>query len=56
MNVNIAGSALEEKSYFKKLGLSFSSELDWSSCIVPMAKKCPQENWNLYLIHEVSFF
>ena len=25
------GSALEEKSYFKKLGFSFSSKLDWCS-------------------------
>ena len=32
------GSALEEKSSFKKLGLTFSSELDWGSYIISIAK------------------
>ena len=32
------GSVLEEKSCFKKLGLTFSSELDWGSYIISIAK------------------
>ena len=32
------GFALEEKSSFKKLGLTFSSELDWGSYIISIAK------------------
>ena len=32
------GSVLEEKSSFKMLGLTFSSELDWGSYIVSIAK------------------
>ena len=32
------GSALEERSYFKMLGLSFSSKLDWCSYIISIAK------------------
>ena len=36
-NVKINGSVLEEKSSFKSLGLTFSSELDWGS-IISVAK------------------
>ena len=32
------GSVLEEKSSFKMLGLSFSSNLDWGSYIISIAK------------------
>ena len=32
------GSVLEGKSYFKMLGLTFSSKLDWGSYIVSIAK------------------
>ena len=32
------GSGLEEKSSFKMLGLTFSSELDWGSYIISIAK------------------
>ena len=32
------GSVFEEKSSFKMLGLSFSSQLDWSSYIISIAK------------------
>ena len=32
------GSVLEEKSYFKMLGLTFSSNLDWGSYIISIAK------------------
>ena len=33
IDVKVDGSALEEKSYFKMLGLTFSSKLDWGSYI-----------------------
>ena len=32
------GSVLEEKSFFKMLGLTFSSKLDWGSYIISIAK------------------
>ena len=31
-------SVLEEKSFFKMLGLTFSSKLDWGSYIISIAK------------------
>ena len=36
--MKIDGSALEEKSFFKMLGLPFSSKLDGGSYIVSIAK------------------
>ena len=38
IDVKMDGSALEEKSSFKMLGLTFSSKLDWGSYIVSIAK------------------
>ena len=38
IDVKMDGSVLEEKSYFKILGLTFSCELDWGSYIVSIAK------------------
>ena len=38
IDVKMDGSALEEKSYFKMLGLTFSSNLDWGSYIIAIAK------------------
>ena len=38
IDVKMDGSALEEKSSFKMLGLIFSSKLDWGSYIVSIAK------------------
>ena len=35
--VKMDGSALEEKSYFKMLGLTFSSKLDCGSYIISIA-------------------
>ena len=32
------GSVLEEKSFFKMLGLTFFSKLDWGSYIISIAK------------------
>ena len=34
IDVKINGSVLEEKSYFRMLGLTFSSNLDWRSYII----------------------
>ena len=38
IDVKMDGSVLEEKSSFKMLGLTFSSELDWGSYINSIAK------------------
>ena len=38
IDVKMGGSILEEKSSFKMLGLTFSSELDWGSYIISIAK------------------
>ena len=38
IDVEMDGSVLEEKSYFKILGLTFSSKLDWGSYIITIAK------------------
>ena len=47
------GSALEEKSSFKMLGLTFSSKLDWGSYIVSVAKTASKEIGAL--IHSMKF-
>ena len=38
IDVKMDGSFLEQKSSFKILGLTFSSKLYWSSCIISIAK------------------
>ena len=38
IDVKMDGSALEEKSSLKVLGVSFSSQLHWGSYIVSIAK------------------
>ena len=38
IDVKMGGSILEGKSYFKMLGLTFSSKLDWGSYIISIAK------------------
>ena len=38
IDVKMGGSILEEKSYFKMLGLTFSSKSDWGSYIFTIAK------------------
>ena len=38
IDVKMNGSVLEEKLSFKMLGLTFSSELDWGSYIISIAK------------------
>ena len=38
IDVKMDGSVLEEKSSLDMLGLTFSSKLDWGSCIISIAK------------------
>ena len=38
IDVKVDGSALEEKSSFKMLGLTFFSKLDWGTWIIVIAK------------------
>ena len=38
IDVKMDGSVLEEKTSFKRLGLTFSSKLGWSSYIISIAK------------------
>ena len=42
-DVKMNGSVLEEKSSFKMLGLTFSSELDWGSYIISIAKTASEK-------------
>ena len=37
IDVKMYGSVLEEKLSFKSLGLTFSSKLDWGTCIISIA-------------------
>ena len=50
-DVKSDGSVLEEKSYLKILGLTFSSTLDWGSCW-----NCLQQNWSFDSFYEISFW
>ena len=43
IDVKVNGSVLEEKSSFKMLGLTFSSKLHWSSCIISIAKSASKK-------------
>ena len=43
IDVKNDGSVLEEKYSFKMLGLTFSSELDWGSYIISIAKTTSQK-------------
>ena len=38
IGIEMDGSVLEEKSSFKRLGLTFSSKLGWGSCVGSVAK------------------
>ena len=54
------GSVLEEKSYFKMLGLIFSSKLDWDSHSISIAKTASKKIGTLirslkFLSPEVAF-
>ena len=52
-DVKMDGSAIEEKSSFKMLGLTFSSKLDWGSYIVSIAKNTSKKTGAL--IHSMKF-
>ena len=41
--VKVDGSVLEEKPFFKMLGLFFSSKVDWSSYIISIAKSASKK-------------
>ena len=43
IDVKMGGSLLKKKSYFKMLGFSFSSRLDWVSYIISIAKNASKK-------------
>ena len=43
IDVKMAGCNFEGKSYFKMLGLPFSSKLDWGSDIILITKIAPRK-------------
>ena len=53
IDVKIDGSVLEEKSYFKMVGLTFSSKLDWGSYIIAIGKTNSKKLGAL--IHSMKF-
>ena len=53
IDVKMDVSALEEKSYFKTLGLTFSSKLDWNSYIIFIAKTASKKIGAL--VHSIKF-
>ena len=60
IDVRMGGSLLEEIS-FKMMGLTFSSKLDWGSCIISIAKTASKKNGALicsmkFLSHEVGLY
>ena len=54
IDVKMDGSALEEKSSFKMLGLTFSSKLDWCSYTISIAKTASKKIGAL--ICSIKFF
>ena len=53
LDVKMDRSVIEEKPYFKMLGLTFSSKLDWGSCIISIAKTASKKIGAL--IHSMKF-
>ena len=47
------GSVFEEKSSFKMLGVTFSSKMDWGTCIISIAKTASTKIGAL--IHSMKF-
>ena len=43
INVKMNGSVIEEKSFFKMLGLTFSSKLDWGLTLSLLLKLHPRK-------------
>ena len=61
IDVRMDGLILEENSSFKILGLSFSTKLDWGSCIDSIAKTNSKKieiliSWLTFLSPEVAFY
>ena len=61
IDVKMDGSVLEEKASFKMLGLTFSSKLDWGSCIISITKTASKKTGALigsmkFLSPEVSLY
>ena len=54
IDMKIDGSILEEKSYFKMLGMAFSSKLDWGSYMITIAKSVSKKIGAL--IRSMKFF
>ena len=54
IDIKMNGSALEVKSSFKMLGLTFSSKLDWGSYIISIAKTASKKI--RALIHSIVSF
>ena len=53
IDVKVGGSVVEEKSSFKMLGLTFSSQLDWGSYSISFAKTASKKIGAL--IHSIKF-
>ena len=53
IDVKMDGSVLEKKLSFKMLGLTFSSKLDWVSCIISIAKTASKKIGSL--IYSMKF-
>ena len=61
IDAKMDGSVLKEKSSFKMLGLTFSSQLDWGSYIISIAKTASKNIGALicsvkFLSHEVALY
>ena len=56
VDVKMDASALEEKSYFKMLGLTFSSKLDWGSYIISIAKTTSKKTGDLIRSMKVTLY
>ena len=57
IDVKMDKSVLEEESYFKMMGLTFSSKLNWSSYIIPIAKTSLKPLfvlWSFFLLRLIS--
>ena len=53
IDVKMDGSVLEEKPSFRMLALTFSSKLDWGSCIISIAKTASKKIGAL--VHSMKF-
>ena len=56
VDVKMDASTLEKKSYFKMLGLTFSSKLDWGSHIISIAKTVSKKTGALIRSMKVTLY